>query len=218
MLQLYFSPGACSFVPHVSLEIVKASEGQEYEPRLVKLHKGEQRTPEYLAINPNGQVPVLVADGKPLSQIVAIVDYLDRRFPRAGLLPADPWERAQAMSQLVWINNTMHPTFTHIFRTEYFAQTDAGKAEVKRVAIESFRDGLARIQNWTAAANPYWLGSRLSPLDAYAFTMLRWGGLAGIDPASLPSYRAYVERVMAAPPVAAVLERERIRLDTYKPV
>ncbi len=217
MIQLYFAPGACSFVPHVSLEIVKASEGHEYEPRLVKLHKGEHRTPEYLALNPNGQVPVLVVDGKPLSQIVAIVDYLDRRFPRAGLLPADPWERAQAMSQIVWINNTMHPTFTHIFRTEYFAETDAGSAEVKRVAVRSFRQYLERIQGWAAGANPYWFGPRLSPHDAYAFTLLRWGGLAGIDPGSFPAYRAYVERVMAAPPVAAVLERERIRLDATKP-
>ena len=70
MLQLYFSPGACSFVPHVGLEAIKAAGGPDFEPKLVKLHKGEQKTPEYLAMNPNGQVPVLVADGKPDSLIV----------------------------------------------------------------------------------------------------------------------------------------------------
>ena len=46
--------------------------------------------------------------------------------------------------------------------------------------------------------------------------MIRWGGYAGIDPKSLPRYLAYVERVMTAPPVAAALERERVKLDTYK--
>jgi glutathione S-transferase len=96
MLQLYFAPGACSFVPHVGLEAAKA----EFEPRLVKLHKGEQRTPEYLAMNPNGQVPVLVVDGKPLTQIVAICDFLDRRFAQAGLLPKTEWERSQAPRSL----------------------------------------------------------------------------------------------------------------------
>ena len=80
---LYFAPGACSFVPHVALEAAKA----DFEPKLVKLHKGEHRTAEYLAMNPNGQVPVLVVDGKPLTQIVAICDFIDRRYPDAGLLP-----------------------------------------------------------------------------------------------------------------------------------
>ncbi|MFP5325790.1 MAG: glutathione S-transferase N-terminal domain-containing protein, partial [Gammaproteobacteria bacterium] len=81
-LKLFYAPGACSFVPHAMLELA----GAPFEPMMVKLHKGEQKSPEYLALNPKGQVPVLVADGKPLNQIVAICDYLDRRFPKAGLL------------------------------------------------------------------------------------------------------------------------------------
>src|SRR6185312_10736079 len=129
-LQLYFSPSACSFVPHVGLEAA----GAPFEPKLVKLHKGEQRTPEYLAMNPNGQVPVLVVDGKPLTQIVAICDFLDRGFPKAGLLPTDPWARSQALSQLAWMNNTVHPTFTRVFRTPEFAESEAAQADVKKIA------------------------------------------------------------------------------------
>jgi len=215
-LELYFAPGACSFVPHVALEAMKASTGQAFEPKLVKLHKGEQKTPEYLAINPNGQVPVLVADGKPLNQIVAICDFLDRSFPKAGLLPAEPWARALAMSQLAWMNNTVHPTFTRVFRSADFADGEAAQAEVKKMAQARYGKLLERIQGWSAAAKPYWFGDRITPHDAYAFTLLRWGGIAGVDPKSLPGYFAYVERVMAAPPVAAALERERVKLDTYK--
>jgi glutathione S-transferase len=216
-LELYFAPGACSFVPHATLEAIKAATGQAFEPKLVKLHKGEHKTPEYLAMNPNGQVPVLVADGKPLTQIVAICDFLDRSFPKAGLLPAEPWARAQALSQLAWMNNTVHPTFTHVFRAAEFAESDGAQAEVKKVAAARYRKQLERIQGWVAGAKPYWYGDRVTCHDAYAFTLLRWGGYASIDPASLPGYLAYVERVMAAPPVAAALERERIKLDTYKP-
>ena len=215
-LELYFAPGACSFVPHVALEAVKAATGQAFEPKLVKLHKGEQRTPEYLALNPNGQVPVLVADGKPLNQIVAICDFLDRSFPKAGLLPAEPWARAQALSQLAWMNNTVHPTFTRIFRSADFADSEAAQAEVKKAAQARYRKLLERIQDWTAGASPYWFGARITPHDAYAFTLLRWGGYAGVDPKSLPAYLAYVERVMQAPPAAAAIERERVGLDTYK--
>jgi glutathione S-transferase len=88
MMKLYYGPGACSFVPHAALEVIKAATGTDFETQSVKLHKGEQRTPEYLALNPLGLVPVLVEDGKPLTQIVAICDYLDRRFP-AGRFAAD---------------------------------------------------------------------------------------------------------------------------------
>jgi glutathione S-transferase len=216
-LELYFAPGACSFVPHVALEAVRAATGQGFEPKLVKLHKGEHKTPEYLAMNPNGQVPVLVAEGKALTQIVAICDYLDRSFPKAGLLPVEPWARAQALSQLAWMNNTVHPTFTHVFRASDFAESESAQAEVKKVAAAKYRKFLERIQGWTATAGPYWFGERITCHDAYAFTLLRWGGYAGIDPTTLPSYLAYLQRVMTATPVAAALERERIRLDTFKP-
>ncbi len=215
-LELYFAPGACSFVPHAALEAVRAATGQAFEPKLVKLHKGENKTPEYLAMNPNGQVPVLVADGRPLNQIVAICDFLDRGFPKAGLLPAEPWMRAQALSLLAWMNNTVHPTFTHVFRPSEFADGEAAQADVRKAAQARFRRHLERIQGLVAGASPYWFGERIAPHDAYAFTFLRWGGIAGIDPKSLPGYLAYVERVMAAAPVAAAIERERVKLDTYK--
>ncbi len=216
-LELYFAPGACSFVPHVALEAVRAATGQAFEPRMVKLHKGEHKTPEYLAINPNGQVPVLVVDGKPLNQIVAICDFLDRSFPKAGLLPADSGARAQALSLLAWMNNTVHPTFSRAFRAAEYVETESAQAEIRKIAQARYRKLLERIQALVAGTKGYWFGERITPHDAYAYTLLRWGGYAGVDPASLPGYLAYVERVMQAPPVAAALERERVKLDTYKP-
>jgi glutathione S-transferase len=215
-LELYFAPGACSFVPHVALEAIRAATSQAFEPKLVKLHKGEHKTPEYLAMNPNGQVPVLVVDGRPLTQIVALCEFLDRSFPKAGLLPTESWARSQALSQLAWMNNTVHPTFTHVFRSGDFAESESAQAEVKKMAQARYRKLLERIQGWVAGAKPYWFGERIGCHDAYAFTLLRWGGIAGIDPKSLPGYLAYVERVMGAAPVAAVMERERVKLDTYK--
>ena len=216
MIELYYGPGACSFVPHVGLEAIKAATGEGFEPRPVKLHKGEQHLPEYLALNPLGLVPLLVVDGKPLSQIIAICDYLDRRCPQAGLLPATLWGRAEAMSTFAWMNNTVHPTFTHIFRSQNFAESEAAQAEVKQIAQKKFRSHLERIQGMAEKAAPYLLGDKLSFIDAYALVFLRWGGLAGIDPASLPTYKAYVDRLAAMAPVAAAIAREGIKLDTYQ--
>ena len=205
MLTLYFAPGACSFVPHVALEAAKA----EFEPKLVKLHRGEHRTPEYLALNPNAQVPVLVVDGRPLTQIVAIADFLDRRFPQAGLLPADAWERSQALSRLAWMNSTPHTTMTRFFFPERYAETQGARDEVKQRAAREFRGHLERLQEMIP-------GKAYCFHDAYAFTLLRWGGFAGIDPNSLPRYKMHMEKVMQAEAFKAAIARERIALDTYK--
>ena len=210
-LELYFAPGACSFVPHATLESIKAATGQDFEPKLVKLHKNEQKAPEYLALNPNGQVPVLVVDGRPLNQIVAIIDFLDRAFPKAGVLPQDPWARGLALSRLAWMNNTVHPTFTQIFRTPDFVEGEAHQAELKKHAAQRFRNLLGKLQDWAASDAP-----RGVPHEAYCFTLLRWGGLAGINPDDLASLKRYVEGAMQKPALAAALERERIRLDSYK--
>jgi glutathione S-transferase len=216
MHKLYFGPGACSFVPHAALEVIKAATGEEFETQLVKLHKHEQRAPEFLALNPDGLVPVLVADGKPLTQIMAICAYLDQRYPQAGLLPADPWARAQALSVMAWMNNTVHPTFTHVFMPHKYAEDEAARAELKRYNIAQFRQHLERIQGQVAKADPYWLGARLTYLDFYAVVFLRWGGLVGVDPESLPQYKAYVDRIAALAPPAAALTREGLPLHMYK--
>jgi glutathione S-transferase len=216
-MKLYYGPGACSFVPHVGLEAIKADTGEDFETQTVKLHKDEQHTPEYLALNPLGLVPVLLVDGKPLTQIVAICDYLDRRYPQVGLLPAENWQRAQALSTFAWMNNTVHPTFTHIFRPAKFALTEDAQSDVRNMAVAAFREHLERIQDMVKKTGPFLLGDKLSFVDAYALTFLRWGGFGGIDPDSLPAYKAYVERLAALPPVAAAMAREGIDLATYKP-
>jgi glutathione S-transferase len=215
MLKLYFSPGACSFVPHVALEAIKAATGEDFEPQMVKLHKGEQRTPEYLAMNPMGQVPVLVHDGKPLTQIIAICDWLDRRYPQVGLLPADTDARAAAMSLFAWMNNTVHSTFTHVFMPQHFAEDEAAKAEIRRVALSNYRKYMGMLQSRIEGA-PYKLGEKFTIVDAYALTLFRWTGLGGIDPADFPAYRDWVQRTAELPPVAAALARERVPLDMYK--
>lgn len=215
-IELYFAPGACSFVPHAGLEAVKAACGQGFTAHAVKLHKGEHKTPDYLAMNPEGLVPVLKVDGKPLTQIVAICDWIDRSFPQAGLLPAEAWARAQALSRLAWMNNTVHPTFTHVFMPNKFTADEAAQGAIKAHATDQYRQHLARIEHMVEhAGTSFLLGDRLSFLDAYALTLLRWGGYAGIDPESLPTYWAYVQRVAETAPVAAAIERERLQLNVY---
>jgi glutathione S-transferase len=212
-LKLYFSPGACSFVPHVLLQL----SGAAYEPAMVKLHKGEQHGEEYKAINPRGQVPVLVDDGKVITQIVAIILYLDQKFPEAQFLPTEPVARAKAIEILAWMNNTVHPTFTHIFMPHKFSDQADVQAALKAFNTQVYKGLMAELEDLVIKHASAWLsGARLGPLDAYALTLTRWGSLAGIDPEGYPSLWAHVNEVAKDSHVAQVIDRERLQLNLYK--
>ena len=216
-LQLYFSPGACSFVPHALLEMSGAS----FEPSLIKLHKGEQYEAAYKAVNPRGQVPVLVDEGHVITQLVAIVLYLDQKFPANGFLPTDALPRAKALETLAWMNNTVHTTFTHIFLPHKFSDQADVQAALKSYNTGLYRNLLTELQGLVVdsqAAGQAWLsGANLGPLDAYIVTLTRWGSMAGIDPQAYPALWAFVNQVAAHPQIARVIERERLQLNVFKP-
>ena len=214
-LKLYFSPGACSFVPHVLLQL----SGAPFEPTMVKLHKGEQYGEEYKAINPRGQVPVLVDDGKVITQIVAIILYLDQKFPEAKFLPTEPVARAKAIEVLAWMNNTVHPTFTHIFMPQKFSDQTDVQAALKTFNTQVYKGLLSELESLVVnhLSPSGWLsGEVLGPLDAYSLTLTRWGSIAGIDPTTYSSLWAHVNRVANDVQVAQVIERERLQLNLYK--
>jgi glutathione S-transferase len=105
MLTLYFKPGASSMAPHIALHEI----GVPFEGKYLSPLKNEQRTPEYLAINIEGKVPTLVIDGRPLTEVLAILFYLARRYPEAKLLPTDIEQEAQVLSWMSFIASTVHP-------------------------------------------------------------------------------------------------------------
>jgi glutathione S-transferase len=216
-LKLYFAPGACSFVPHALLETT----GEPFEPQLVKLHKGEQRSAGYRAINPRGQVPVLVDGGEVITQILAIITWLDLRFPAFEFLPREPLARTRVIETLAWMNNTVHPTFTHVFMPDKFASTAEAQAQIKSDNARLYGALLGEIDELAgraaAAGQAFLGGARFGPLDAYALTLLRWGGFAGHDPQRFPALWSHVQRVAGLAPVARVIERERLQLNVYKP-
>src|SRR6202030_4491222 len=106
MLTLFLSPGSSSMAVHIALHEI----GAPFESRPVSFAKREQHAPDYLAINPEGKVPTLLIDGRPLTEVAAILYYLARRFPAAGLLPEGDMEaEAQVISWMSFIAATIHP-------------------------------------------------------------------------------------------------------------
>ncbi len=94
-LTFYFAPGSSSMAPHIALHEI----GAAFEPRPISFARKQQREPWFLAINPEGRVPTLLVDGRPLTEVAGILFYLARSHPDAGLLPTDdPEAEAQVVS------------------------------------------------------------------------------------------------------------------------
>jgi glutathione S-transferase len=140
MMTLYFSPGACSLASHIGLE----ETGAPYELKPVLLAKGQQRTEEYLKINPRGKVPAFSVDGKILVENTAILTYLARRFPEKRLMPADPAEEARCIGTMCWFSSIVHPSYQRFHRPERFAESEAAQTAVKQNGRKTF---WANLQN-----------------------------------------------------------------------
>ena len=111
-MKLFYLPGACSMVPHTALQWI----GQPYEAKAVT--HAQTKEPAYLAMNPQGAVPLLVDGDLVLSQNVAILAYLDARFPEARLFGSDTIEgKARAWRWLAFLNADVHKAFGQLFRT-----------------------------------------------------------------------------------------------------
>lgn len=147
-IKLYYAPGACSFVPHTLLE----ASGEPFEPVLVKLHKGENYGDEFKAVNPRSQVPVLVDGNETITQITAIVQYLDARLPQKNFLPRELVPRTRVLETLAWMNNTVHPAFTHVFMPHKFAGTPEAQAEMKAFNTGLYRGMLGELEAMAASA------------------------------------------------------------------
>jgi len=202
-LELYFAPGACSRVPMIALEEI----GQPFETHLVIFMKGEHKSPEYLTMNPAGKVPLLLADGQPISQNLAIQTFLAKSFPDVGLLPftGDPLVEARILGQLAWFSADLHPLVTRI-RLPQFA-CDAAPERVKEQAMEAMAMQLGPL-NQRLADRPFILGESWSALDAYLhWVWFRITG-AGFDSAPFANIQTHYAMMNARPAVQRALARE----------
>lgn len=204
-LELYFSPGSCPRVSIIALEEI----GVPFETHLVAFMAGEHRKPDFLARNPSGKVPVLLVDGQPVVQTVAILSFLDGAFPDAGLLPAraDPVARAQLLGDLVSFSADLHPIVTRIAFPQMMLDHAEGAAALRAKAHEMMAFQLGRFEA-RLADQPRLAGAEWSVLDAYLhWVWFRITG-AGFDAAPFPNITAHYARTLERPSVVRALARE----------
>ncbi len=204
MMTLYFSPGACSLASHIGLE----EAGAPYELKPILLAKGQQRTADYLQINPRGKVPALSVDGKILVENTAILTYLGRRFPEKRLMPTDPTEEARCIGTMCWFSSVVHPSYQRFHRPERFAESEAAHAGVKENGRKLFWANLQEIDSMIQA-NDWVMGPEFTAVDPYALVFYGWGERSGFPMKELSAYTTWQERMMKRQTVKKSVESEQ---------
>jgi glutathione S-transferase len=175
---------------------------------LIAFTRGDHRAPEFLALNPKGRVPTLIADGEALNENIAILSWLAEVYPDAGLSShlAPPMTRAQFIADLSFFASGLHPLVTRIRIPTNFAGPENAEA-VWRLAVKAMSDNLSEIE-LRLGDRLWWSGDQWTILDAYlAWVWFRVAG-AGLDPTPFPGIAAHAARYAQRPAAQRVAKRE----------
>jgi glutathione S-transferase len=212
MTRLHYFPGNASLIAHIVLEEI----GAPFELSLVDRANAAHKSADYLKLNPNGLIPVLVDGSLVLYETAAICLHLADTHPKAGLAPAlGTPERAHFYKWLMWMTNTLQATLIPYFYPDRWVKEGnaQGAAEVKASAETKIGAMLDQMDAHLAAHGKEWfLGERYGALDPYAFLMCRWTRGFGRPARSLPHLGPYLNRMLARPAVKRVLEKEKLPL------
>lgn len=198
-MKLYYSPGACSLSPHITLH----ESGLKFQHVLAptKTHQLEDGT-DYYAINPLGYVPLLeLDDGTRLREGPAIVQYIADQVPEKKLAPPNGTiARAQLQAWLNFVGTELHKGFTPMFNP-------ATPEEFKTITKDKFLSRLKWLDG-ELAGKQYLMGDQFSVADPYLFTVTNWPARVGVEISNFANLAAFRERMAARPAVQAAMRHE----------
>ena len=210
MIQLHYYPSTASMAPHILLEEI----GVPYERVLVDRSQNVHKTQQYLQLNPNGLIPVLVDGDLVLYESAAICLHLCDSHPDAVLAPPlGSAERAHFYKWLMWLTNTLQATLMIYFYPDRWmnASNAAGAFELKTHAETKVRVLLDLLDRELARhGGPYLLGEAYTAVDAYTLMLCRWTRNFGKPARVRPQLGPYLQRLLARPAVQRVLASEQL--------
>lgn len=205
MLKIFYAPGSCALASMIALE----EAGAQYEAVRLDLAAGDQRRPDYLAVNPKGRVPALATDRGILTETPAILVFVAQSFPQARLAPLDdPFALAQVQAFNSYLCSTVHVAHAHRMRGARWADDPAALEAMRRKVPQSVGDCFGLIER-EMLRGPWVMGESYTVCDPYLFTLAQWLEADGVDPARFPKVEDHRRRMSERPQVRRALERER---------
>ncbi|MEH6422107.1 glutathione S-transferase family protein [Pseudomonas sp. CGJS7] len=202
MYTLYYYPGAASLLVHwllIEMEL-------EHELRLVDIDAREHKSPEYLALNPNGVVPTLIVDGQPRFEAAALAMSLADRHADAGLAP--PPEHPQRTQYNQWMFYLASALQAPLRLWWYPWDLQADDEAVRRGSQAQIEAACERLDSHLAQHGPYLLGERLSAADFYLTMLMRWSRNTPKPAHQWPHLAEFARRMKARPTFAELYRRE----------
>jgi glutathione S-transferase len=195
-LVFYYSPLSSAVTVHWALEELKVP----YEKVRIDLQKRDQDNSEFVALNPNGKVPLLVHDGTPIFESAAIIIHLGETFGvERKLFPAPGKDRALAVQWLVWTNVTLNESlsrYQHNASDRIPAERrNAKAAEFAKGEVEkclTILDGALKGKSWL-------VGDAFSLVDLHVAGWVAYVGMCGFDTSKLANLAAWTKRATDRP-------------------
>jgi glutathione S-transferase len=203
MTLIFFgAKGSCSLATHIALE----EAGADYEFRKIDTAAGEQKTADYLKINPKARVPALVTDHGVLTENVALLQFVAQSYPKANLAPTDAFGLANMNAFNAWLASTVHVNHAHKMRGTRWSDDPAVVENLKLKVPQTMTDCATLIET-EYLTGPWVMGEHYTVADGYLYTIENWFEGDGVDLSKFPKIVAHRAAMNARPAVQRVLEQ-----------
>ena len=203
MLTFYYAPATCALASHLALEYA----GARYEAVRLDFKSQQQRSPEYLRVNPKGRVPALATERGVITETPALLQFIAQSFPEAGLAPLDDAFLLAKMNEFnSYLCSTVHVNHAHKGRGHRWVDPEDGAAieAMRRKVPQTMAESFTLIEE-QMLQGPWVLGERFSTSDLYLFTVARWLEGDGVDVQRFARVADHLRRMEAQPQVQKVL-------------
>ncbi len=198
---LYWASNSCAIATHMALAVAQA----RYDTVRIDFASGQQKTPDFLRINPKGRVPALVTPHGILTETPALLQYVAQFYPHAALAPLDnPFELARMNAFNSYLCSTVHVHHAHRVRGERWSD-DPQVVQALKLKVAYNMDACFDYIEQTYFDGPWVLGQQFSASDLYVFTVARWLEGDGVDVSRFPKVADQMRRVAQMPAVQSVM-------------
>ncbi|WP_205589342.1 glutathione S-transferase family protein [Comamonas sp. lk] len=193
-LTLYYAAGTCAQAVLIALYEADA----QFTLNTLNFADHEQRSPEYLALNPKARVPALVTERGVLTEVPALLLYVAQTYPQAALAPLDDaFALAQMQDFNAYLASTVHVAHAHRMRASRWADDEAAQAAMRAKVQQNMYECFSVIEKHYLGDKPWVMGEQFTVADGYLYILASWLKGDGVDIADFPRVAAHSERMRA---------------------
>jgi glutathione S-transferase len=211
-IRFWYSPGACSFAPHILLHEIDA----RFDAVKVPIAESAHLSEAFARINPKQRLPVLALDDEVITELPAIATAISGLAPQYHLMGGNTLDQARVYEWMNWLSGTVHAQgFGALWRPHRFTDDPALHPAISAKGRKTVEECLTIIDR--KLTGNYAVGQAFTAVDAFLLVLYRWGNRIGIDmAATYMNFTRFAENLKQRASVQKALAAEGIRIDGSK--